>query len=168
MRIIQESSTHRQGNWQGQYNRMVRWVNRFQELSQQEVKSSEKTHIYFDTLYACFQNIFFLKDWLRENTPISSHELNTFINSNEEIGVCRDICNGTKHYNISNPSIDDKFGIIKQYVPFNKKRDVAEWEIIICAGGRIYKPDDLIFRCIKLWDDFIRSKLNLEKKGISA
>ncbi len=164
MQIIQELSAHRHGDWQGQYNRMMRWVQRFRELCKNEAKSSEKSHAYFDTLYACFQNIFFLKDWLRENTSLSSDDLNAFINSNTEIGVCRDICNGTKHYNISNPSIDNQFGVIRQYVPFQKTWDVAEWEIIICAGGQIYKPEDLILKCIEHWDNFIIEKLNLEKK----
>ena len=164
MKSTQAISAHRHRDWQGQYNRMMRWVERFKEISFQENKSNGKTHLYFDTMYACFQNIFFLKDWLVENSTLTATDLNTFINSNKEIGVCRDICNGTKHYNISNASVDKEFGIIRQYVPFHKVWNISEWEIVICAGGDTYKPYDLISKSVELWDDFISGKLNLERK----
>lgn len=164
MKTIKNESAHRYGGWQAQYNRMMRWVDRFKELSSKEHKESAKTHLYFDTMYTCFQNIFFLKDWLLHDTSLTSKDLNNFIDSNKEIGVCRDICNGTKHYDISSPSIDKEFGIIRQYDPHHDLWDSSEWEIIICAGGEIYKPYDLISRCIDLWDKFISNTLNLEKK----
>lgn len=103
----------------------------------------------------------FLKDWVIQNTALTSDDLNTFINKNKELGVCRDICNGTKHYNVSNASIDKELGIIRQYAPFHKVWDVAEWEIIVCAGGDTYKPKDLINKCVELWSNFIEDKLNL-------
>ena len=142
---------------------MIRWAEKFSTLDKQQSGFNEKTHEYFDMMYACFQNIFFLKDWLKNDTIISKNDLEEFINGNKEIGVCRDICNGTKHYNITNSSIDSEFGIIKQYNPHHKIWDQSEWEIIICAGGSIFKPRELIKTCIDLWDEFISEKLNLEK-----
>ena len=166
MKSIQEISAHRNDGWQGQYNRMMRWFNMFRQLNLEEDKSSAKTHEYFDTMYACFQNIFFLKDWLKQDTSLTAKDLNAFINANKEIGICRDICNGTKHYELSDASVDNEFGIIRQYNPHPGVlgNPNSEWEIIICAGGDIYKPVDLISKCIDLWDCFITDKLNLERK----
>ena len=96
MKILQEISSHRQGGWEGQYNRIIRWIYRFQKIERSELFNEEKSQDYFDTLYACFQNIFFLKDWLKNNTTLTSIKLNEFINTNKEIGLCRDICNSTK------------------------------------------------------------------------
>jgi hypothetical protein len=162
MKSIQENSAHRHDGWQGQYNRMMRWTKWFKELAFKENKSCEKTHLYFDTMYACFQNIFFLKDWLIQETSLTTGDLNSFIKAHKEIGVCRDICNGTKHFNITDESVDKEFWIIRQFNPYN--RDISEWEIIICAGVDIYKPYELIVKCIDLWEKFISDKLNLEKK----
>lgn len=170
MKSIQEISAHRNDGWRGQYNRIRRWIDKFKNLSIAENKSSAKTHEYYDTMYTCFQNIFFLKDWLMneasiefQHIPTLKDDLNTFINSNVVMGICRDICNGTKHYDINNPSIDSEFGFIRQYNPISKIQDNAEWEIIICAGGQVYNPLELIEECVSLWDKFIETKLNLFK-----
>ena len=142
----------------------MRWIERFKSLASEEAKSSDKSHAYYDTMYACFQNIFFLKDWLIHETELNSADLTAFISSNKEIGICRDICNGTKHYNITNPSVDSEFGVIRQYNPYHLLWNIPEWEIIICAGGNIYEPYDLIIKCVEAWDLFIFEKLKLEKK----
>ncbi len=163
MQSIQEISAHRNNGWQGQYNRVRRWADKFKKLSFVE-DQGETTHYYFDTMYACFQNIFFLKDWLLEESPLTLGDLNEFVKGHKEIGICRDICNGTKHYNISNPSVDKEFGVIKQYNPYHKLWNTEKWEIIICSGGDTFKPLDLINKCIDLWDDFIAVKLNLRKR----
>ncbi len=164
MKTLQSISSHRQGSWQGQYNRMIRWSKKFNDFELKEKELETKTDDYFDALYACFQNIFFLKDWLCQETNLSSNELNNFINENKEIGICRDICNGTKHYNITNASVDKEFGIIRRYNPFHKTLNVPEFEIIICADGDIYEPSELILKSISLWDNFIAGKLKMDKK----
>ncbi|UTA69060.1 hypothetical protein [Emticicia sp. 21SJ11W-3] len=161
LETIRDLSAYRQDNWHGQYDRMLRWAERFRAISQQEIQIPNKSHTYFDTMYACFQNLFFLKDWIIKNSDLPNDDLNNFINNNEEIGICRDICNGTKHYNISHPSVDENFGIIHQYLPYHKVWNVAPYEIIICAGGKIYKPIELIEKCINIWDTFIYENLNL-------
>lgn len=162
MNLIHELSFHRLGGWQGQYDRIIRWRDKFNSLTFDE-KNIEKAHEYLDFMYACFQSIFHLKDWLIQESSIKKDEVFEFINSNKEIGICRDICNGTKHYNITSPSVDEKFGFIRSYNPFHKQFNSPKWNVVLCAGGETYKPIDLINKCIILWNEFIALKLNLNK-----
>jgi len=164
MSIIQEITAHRIDGWQGQYNRMMRWVGRFRELSRSEYRSDTKTHDYFDTLYACFQNIFMLKDWLLQNTELTNNDLNQFVNNNIEIGVCRDICNGTKHYNISSPSVTEHFGIIREFNSLNSSNNTPKFRIIVISGGKKFMLLSLIEKSVELWGRFIENKLSLKKE----
>ncbi len=163
MKSLQEISAHRDNGWKGQYNRMMRWTEKFNQISIDEYQSSDKTQLYFDTMFACFQNIFFLKDWLQNDAKVCKNKLNEFINLNKDIGLCRDICNGTKHFDITRASVDNEFAIIRQFNPLSKLMKQAESEIVICADGVIYKPNKLIGDCINLWDKFIAENLNLTK-----
>lgn len=148
----------------GQYERMMRWAQRFKEISSEDEYKSEKTLAYFDIMFACFQNIFFLKDWLSETSIITKRELNLFINSTKEIGICRDICNGSKHYKISNASVDNEFGIIRNYDPFHKVWGISKYHIVIYAESDSYKPYELILKSIELWGNFIHDRLGFQPK----
>ena len=156
-------SAHRRGGWEGQYHRMVRWVDRFKKIDFWGTQE-EAIHEYFDTMYACFQNIFFLKDWLKQDSTVTNEDLNDFINNNKEIGICRDVCNGTKHYDITNASVDKQFGIIRSYNPYHESLGTSKWSIVICADGEIYKPHDLMIKCISLWNKFLSMKLNVAER----
>lgn len=164
MSIIQQITAHRVGGWLGQYNRMMRWVKRMESLHKLEYQSEMKTHDYYDTLYACFQNIFMLKDWLIEDTELTKSDLNQFVNSNLEIGICRDICNGTKHFNVSNPSVSDNFGIVREFNPLQPTNDEPKLKIIIISDGKKFTPLSLINKNVELWNGFIEDELKLEKK----
>ena len=110
-----------------------------------------------DILYACFQNIFSLRDWLHHDGEVSNKLLNAFINENIEMQVCRDIANGTKHFNLSQASIDDDFTIIREYEPFHKILEVAPNRIVVLAGGHKFELKELAYRCIQLWEQFIKA-----------
>ena len=161
MKIIQDSSAHRLGGWQGQYYRMMRWKMRFDELE----KSNEyltNPELYFDTLFTCIQNIFYMKDWLKNDAKIENKKLNDWINKNEEIGICRDICNGTKHFEITQPSVDAEFEFFKKKVHFSRVWNLPPSKIIIIAGSKKYDPIRLLSKCIELVNKLISSELHME------
>lgn len=88
-----------------QFKRVQRWLSRFEELHCGRSHNRE-TDYYSDVVYTFFQNCFHLKDWLLNSKVINKEELNRFINDNEEMRICRDLCNGSKHLIIDSPSID--------------------------------------------------------------
>lgn len=104
-----------------------------------------------DILYACFQNIFFFKDWLHQSEGISNRALNSFINPNLGRKLCRDIANGTKHFTLTQASADRYFTIICEYEHFHKVIGLAPNRIIILAGGHKFELKELVHQCIQLW-----------------
>jgi len=148
-------SIHKYQGWEGQYYRMRRWFEKFQKTQPGNFEDPQINEEH-DILYACFQNIFYMKDWLHHSAKISKAELNNFININLELKICRDICNGTKHFNLNSASVDDDFTIIREYNPFHKILEQDECHLIILTGGHKFELKHLAWQCINLWDEFIR------------
>ncbi len=159
MKLLQDISIHRNDGWQGQYSRMIRWANKFLRYNE-ESNQDKLTHEYYDLLITVFQNIFYLKDWIMINSTLKKEDLNSFINKNWHIGLCRDICNGTKHFDINNPSVDSEFAIIRDYNPLNKILNEPEYKVVIIADGSKIQPDFLIRKCIDSWSLFIKENLD--------
>lgn len=147
-------SVHKDGGWKGQYWRMIRWHKKFIATNPGDFESPG-IHEQLDIVYACFQNIFFLKDWLIHDAHLSSTLLNDFINNNIELQLCRDICNGTKHFNLNHASVDADFTIIREYNPFHKVWNEQRNNAIILSGGHKFELKKLASDCISLWDLFL-------------
>jgi len=88
-------------SWTEQYDRMLRWHEKllvvdFATASEEEV---------VDLILACFQNIYFLKDWVMNAVENTSHKkevknlLHDAFKSGDDIhlSLIRDLCNSSKH-----------------------------------------------------------------------
>lgn len=148
---LSDLSFHRQGGWQNQFSRLQRWHARVKQLKD-GVSADE-----LDVLYAFFQNCFSLKDWLKNAKVITSSQLNSFFNSHPELKFCRDLSNGTKHYNLTSWSLDPNFFICREYVPQGSDNihPSACSRPMICAGGMQRNMFELADRCVELWIRFI-------------
>jgi len=147
-------SIHKHKGWKGQYQRMIRWFNKFKNTNPGNFETFDIDEQH-DVLYACFQNIFHLKDWLENNANIDKKIINKFINNNLEMRLCRDICNGTKHFELTMASVDNDFTITREFDPFHKVFNSDKYKVIILAGGHKYELKELAWNCIQLWDSFI-------------
>lgn len=147
-------SIHKYRGWNGQYNRMLRWFDKFKKTNPANFENPQIDDQH-DMVYACFQNIFYMKDWLHFDAAISKEDLNEFVNRNLELQICRDICNGTKHLDLTNASVDDDFTIIREYNHFYKVLEQDEYHLIILTGGHKFELKDLAWKCINLWNEFI-------------
>src|SRR5258705_11876362 len=97
--------------WEDQFDRMIRWYQRMKDIHS-EMNVNEQN----DIIYACIQNIFFMKDWCINSRNLSGEtkkNLDTAFGKTGDpwLGIIRDICNGTKHYNLDN-SKSIKGGIV--------------------------------------------------------
>lgn len=152
-------SHHTYQGWQGQFKRVKRWHQRVQKIGRAISRSSnlEEEH---DIVYAFFQNCHHLKDWLKYSGTLPKEELNDFFKKHIELQICRDICIGTKHFNISNPSVDSDLSIVSEYVERSSTElrpyIIAKWVVLV--GGIKYDIFELADKCIELWDDFLREK----------
>ncbi len=155
-------SRHISFGWEGQYKRVKRWYDRVMKIRSRvtsnppQQEQDEKDH---DDIYAFFQNCYHLRDWLRRTNTVSHTELEKFFSKHVELGICRDICNGTKHFQISKPSVDAFFSIGRQFLLRNPDRNdgIGDTTWFIKAGDSTYDIFELASKCMKLWESFLAS-----------
>ena len=150
-------SAHKNGGWRGQYQRLQRWHRLIHQIgrAKSQRKEMEQEH---DFLYAYFQNCYHLRDWLRNSNAVTAKALQEFFRLNEPMGVCRDICNGTKHWRIDHPSVDADFSMGREYVPADcsSERPHVNESWFIISGRNKYDLFELADTCMALWDSFLR------------
>jgi hypothetical protein len=142
--------------WNGQYQSMLRWHRRVIYAANGEKSADE-----FDFLLAFFDASHRLRDWLEKTGTVTKADLDSFIGAHAELGICRDIANGFKHYSISRPSIDEEFAIVNQYVdPSDRGRRYrfpnGEWTVL--ANGHQFGLVDMAEQIVNLWRSFLEGK----------
>lgn len=141
-------SLHKSGGWKGQLRRIERWHRRLTEAAQIGSDDLE------DFSYAFFQNAFHLRDWLVKDFPHLKRNIEAAFSANNELGVCRDIANATKHFKIDRrASVDTNISIAREYDPRapNKTRltvlaDV-QYDLISLANECL---DKITKMCVKI------------------
>jgi hypothetical protein len=128
----------------------------------------------FDYIYAFFQNCYHLRDWLKNSAAVSEEALRHFMSGNVEMGICRDIANGTKHLRIHSPSIDANPSIGREYHPPGwpgKRPGTTESYFILIeqagAGQEVrYDLVDLADRCVTHWTAFLKQEGLLDHEPV--
>ena len=100
-------SHHFSHNWITQFDRMQRWSNR----AQLALKKSELAEEDLDDIYAFFISAFSLRDWLKNSSEIQINNLDQKLHAFKYWGLCRDMANGLKHFELNSPSFDPNFTI---------------------------------------------------------
>ena len=93
------NTSHRGTGWQDQRARVGRWHKRLTAISfgiPTDVSKAEA----LDDVYAFFMNCCHLRDWNIKSGFRQQAEVDAFVGSNLALSLCRDICNGLKHFRI--------------------------------------------------------------------
>jgi len=145
-------SVHRNEGWQGQYTRLVRWHERMHSAAQSGSSDLE------DFVFAFFQNCYYLRDWLLKTSTITRHDMDELFHNSHELKVCRDICNGTKHLNVTSPSFDASFSIYREYSP----NEPSKHRLVVLVDNdlRDYQHNvlDLADTCLSTWRTFLHQQ----------
>lgn len=151
----------KQDQWRDQWDRVRRWYERTKEIENRS-KKTELSVYDDDILIAFFQNCNHLKDWLQSSRPDLKDKLETLFSSNFEMKACRNICDGYKHKNLTNPTHPDAdFNWYREFDSFEKEIDPSKpaiyYRVAFLNGNDIKKYDvfDLISKCYHLWGNFI-------------
>lgn len=142
------SSMHRNGAWSGQLERVRRWHNRLMAAARGETYLESDLN---DFAFAFFQNCLHLRDWVQQTSSIPRSDLDVLF-ARVEMKVCRDLANGTKHLNITRPSVDAEFSIVREYDPQARYR----YRPVVFAGDERHDLLDLACRCLEAWESFLR------------
>lgn len=153
------ASLHTVFGWRGQYERTLRWYQRVCEYPATE-PSSPQADEYLDYALAFYLNCFSLRDWLANSGVATREELNTLFESNSDLGICRDICNGAKHFEIRDPSVDAQLSIVRNVVadPYFGRSAYPGKRLIIYAGDHERDLRTLATNCVDAWRVFLANK----------
>jgi hypothetical protein len=140
--------------WRSQYNRMERWYGRLREYGDDDSFQHD-----LDMYLTFFLNCYALRDWFSKSDVISENDMDALIQSNESMGLCRDICNRSKHLTLTRrPSVEANFSIVREFTPkgnrliviyLDKRRDLME----------------VATACARFWDDFLKTRLPPEPEN---
>jgi len=149
-------SIHSSGGWEAQLARCHRWKIRL-------MNTKEPVDV-LDYLFTLFQNCHHIKDWLLKN-QFSKNDVKAFIESHEELRVCRDVCNMTKHFSLDHRGAQEyEPSILREYEPI---KHLATFEsdsrLIIVTAGKNLDARLTAYRCVDLWQDFLSSNLSINK-----
>lgn len=139
-----------------QFERIKRWHQRLEEIYVGR-EHDRSTDYYQDVLYAFFQNCFYLRDWLINSGAVSKIAIDNLINADEDMKMCRDLCNGSKHLMIRDPSIDPNIKVKNKDIALELGAGMPQIKIIywIEARGGVYHAFDVATRCLVIWKRFL-------------
>jgi hypothetical protein len=134
--------THQAQPFLEQWERTSRWYHRMAVLNLETPRACADE--LMDHVYACLQNCLMLRDWLLNSPGVERAAVRQLFGSTE-LKLCRDVANGTKHLQISKPSIDSQFMTVREYTPpsLDGSRG-ADYVLTLCADGRKL---DLLWLC---------------------
>lgn len=145
-----------------QYLRMIRYYEKLLKITKKRVYSPF-TNNETDILYSFFINCYHLKDWII-NDPflgINSQIVEDYVNENDNLCICADICNGLKHLKLKRPRYQRDARLGKQVHTTIHRGDetLEERRFIVETGG---KPSDgtyFAMNCIALWEQFVEQDI---------
>lgn len=145
-----------------QFERVKRWYERFRKIDEgrQHDLSSD---CYQDEVYAFFLNCYHLKDWIKNDATVNlpKKKVEDFINQNDCMKICADICNGLKHLRLTSPrsSQEPRFGKRKFELELGKSEPVISVKYSIDTSSEPVDAFELATKCLQAWGKFIESNI---------
>lgn len=148
-----------QEGWRGQFARMERWHRR--ALDALDPAPGKHSGDAEDFIYAFCQAAYHLRDWLQKSGAASQAELDALMNSTPALKLCRDVCNGSKHFTLDpKRTKTDHIGLMREYVPPVDPGETggSRPRLFVFEGqdGSFEMVDirDLMSECIEAWKNF--------------
>lgn len=115
-----------------------------------------------DFVYAFCQTAYHLRDWLQKSGAASQAELDALMKDIPALKLCRDICNGSKHFRLDSSRTEtDHIGLMREYVPpigTTGTGGSSRPRIFVFEGqnGAIEMVEvrDLMRECVEAWSRF--------------
>lgn len=148
-------------SYREQLQRLQRNYRRLAEIDQGR-RHNMGCENYRDEVYSFFLNCHHLKDWLINDSgfPGSRTDVENYINANQELQLCADICNAHKHLRLDSPRSTENPRVGGQKIDLELRAGEAAIKIkftIDTASGPL-DAFELATRCLELWMEFIISK----------
>jgi hypothetical protein len=146
--------------WRGQLRRVERWHRRAGYVLDPYRRIPEDEIV--DFLYAFFQSAYHMRDWLEKSGGSSKEALDELMESSRCLKLCRDVCNGSKHFALKPQRSNDvaRIGLMREYVPPPPGGHAGRTRPSLLAfqnhAGQVEfrRIDELIDECLTTWQKF--------------
>lgn len=148
-----------------QFERVKRWHKRLEEISTDKEHAHESDY-YQDILYAFFQNLWSLRDWIINSGSLNREIVDNYFHTNTDMKICRDLANGSKHLIINSPALDRNISINKrEYYSRFLGGEPVQIETVYWVHAKGYPPLNafvLATTCLVVCEAFLRKNGLLE------
>jgi hypothetical protein len=154
--------------WTEQWKRVQRWFSHLSDTNRGRTHDRESDY-YQDEAYAFFQNCYHLKDWLKHDRATSAlvSDVETVISNSQNLSLCADLCNGSKHLTLTRPRTHADTQIGKRHFELGLSTtlgsDTDEPATIavkyeIRSGGSVYDAFTVAEACVREWEAYLSGK----------
>jgi len=153
----------RRPGWRDQWARVQRWYGRFRKTNDGRPHERE-SDFYQDEVYAFFQNCHHLRDWLINDSAsgLVEADLEVFVKSSDNLKLCGDLANGSKHLQLKTTWTGDKttaFGRRMFRVHLGgTAAPIIGAQYTVESGGRTYDAFEVATACIAEWEAYLKGK----------
>jgi hypothetical protein len=131
--------------WQGQYRRMRRWYDRLLNVANDWDSHSFDEQIDFALVF--FHNAYHLRDYLLKENAVAQRPLDDLMHESPALRISRDLANGSKHREISRPSVDASPWIVRtlNFGPQQRLTLKADPDLLdlVNVAGAVSRPGTL-------------------------
>lgn len=142
-----------------QYERVKRWYQRLKNINDGK-ENNLSSDYYQDEVLAFFINCYHLKDWIMNDNSaeISSKDVEDFVKQSEFLRVCGDVCNGSKHLNLTSPKSDKntRVGGRNFFLTLGEAIPIFRAKYKIISGNKEYDAFFLATKCLEDWEKFMK------------
>jgi hypothetical protein len=163
------TSRHTAKDWSDQWRRVQRWHGRVSQVRTAGLPTDGNAQDgALDFVYAYFKEAFSLLEWVRKSGHRSPAEVRQFLSGNTAIGLCRDIANGLKHFELdpqNAASVDLSWNtatVVGASVVISGNRGRSRFitppassRWVVRAAGRECDMFELANECLELWKAFL-------------
>lgn len=150
-------------SYREQYDRMIRSLVLLEEVYdgvEHGPGQNRSSDYYEDRVYLFYQSCYHLKDWMKNDNRVtlivSESDIERFVNSEHELRICGDICNGSKHSKTTTPKVDPNTNLknTERKLALSMGQKLSARFNIEC-GNKIYDALKLARNCVNKWNKFI-------------
>lgn len=165
-----------------QYKRVLRYYERFKEINEGRQRGATFEG-QEDDMLAFFMNCHHLKDWVVRDffidkadpnyaryAPMCSRlstEVDRFVDENDCLRLCADICNGTKHLHRTESLHYGEAVRVRTEVHIDETKDDPEvkrvWKFI-SESGKVWDAFELATDCVSKWKEFLDAHKDMFQK----
>jgi hypothetical protein len=142
-----------------QIERSRRYLVRMSEMYRAAPFREDKEQ-FADDVLSFFIHAYHIRDWIAELNKIGirKEDVDAFMNQHEELRICADLCNGSKHCHLRSARTGKEPHLASRSFISSGTNDVmhsTQCKFSVFTGEKFIDALELAERCMELWDDFV-------------